>query len=91
QLLRSSECMQLLKASMSCSIENSSRRMIFIVLDEDALLHEADPTLKAVVNNSVTLRWKEILFWRKFVYLLPKRNQDSPTDNEYEPLVQNEC
>ncbi|GIY10198.1 protein toll [Caerostris darwini] len=58
ELLRSSECMQLLKASMSCSIENSSRRMIFLVLDEDALLHEADPTLKAVVSNSSTLRWK---------------------------------
>ncbi|GFR19579.1 protein toll [Trichonephila clavata] len=73
--LKNDQCMQLLKSSMACSIENTSRRMIFVIQDKNSLMDEVDITLRAIIKNSICLRFGEILFWQKLKYYLPKKNR----------------
>ncbi|KAF8788701.1 Protein toll like protein [Argiope bruennichi] len=90
EFLNSAQCMQLLKASMSCSIQQSSKRFIFVLLGKGSILKDVDSTLKAIINNSVCLRCGEIFFWQKLRYFLPKRNKSRPVDEENNSLIRNE-
>ncbi|GFT39892.1 protein toll [Nephila pilipes] len=90
EFIKNDQCMQLLKASMACSIEISSKRMIFLIRDQKNLLSEADITLRAIIKNSVSLRYGEILFWQKLKYYLPKKNRNFQKLEESESFVREE-
>ncbi|CAL1289055.1 unnamed protein product [Larinioides sclopetarius] len=91
EFLNNSQCMQLLKTSMACSIQHSSRRMIFVLLGKGNILKNVDTTLKAIINNSVCLRCGEILFWSKLNYALPKKMKVKRfLDEENNSLMHNE-
>ncbi|GBM46592.1 Protein toll [Araneus ventricosus] len=90
EFLKNSQCMQLLKASMACSIQHSSRRMIFVLLGKGNILKDVDTTLKAIINNSVCLHCGEIFFWPKLKYSLPKKIKTRLVDEENNSLIRNE-
>ncbi|GFQ98669.1 protein toll, partial [Trichonephila clavata] len=88
--LKNDQCMQLLKSSMACSIENTSRRMIFVIQDKNSLMDEVDITLRAIIKNSICLRFGEILFWQKLKYYLPKKNRSESEIEESRSSLTNQ-
>ncbi|GFV96930.1 protein toll [Trichonephila clavipes] len=90
EFLKNDQCMQLLMSSMACSIENTSKRMIFVVRDKNSLMKEVDITLRAIIKNSICLQFGDILFWQKLKYYLPKRSKSEPKFEESRSCLQDQ-
>ncbi|XP_042907478.1 protein toll-like isoform X1 [Parasteatoda tepidariorum] len=81
--LRNSQCMQLMKTAMACSIEKTAQRFIFIITDSIPPELKLDAVLNCLVKRSTLIKWGECLFWTKLKFSLPKKSK-TVTSNEEE-------